>query len=857
MPSPISLKAGAPIGAYQISKVVATTHYGVLYRATSIDGERTVKIQEFLPRELATRTRSNARVRARKDREHAFEEALTLFLQEARILAQIHDPYVARVHEYTEVNGTAYLIMEYDPGQSLAKYLSTHPNAFSETEFRNLFVPLLKGLRVIHGANLIHRDITPTAIYLRRNGPPMLTWFGACHRAAKIETGLSHRVTQGYSPIELYQESPQLRPSSDLYSLGAVMYRCIAGAVPVDAIRRVTAIAQQEEDPLVPAMELGSGNYSSSLLGNIDWMLKPMWQERPDSAGAILGILTEPAPTVAVSKPHVTRSLPLPIIEPRPAVVPRASTSRRPLIWVIGGAASIALTLLGWQLFKQRTPEQAENSLTEQTQTSTTTGDVSAQAQTEPLASTQTSETTTERTADASKSEPELPLAAPETVLPDLPPNVPDTVNFSRTGDNQRAAQYREIFRHDQESKELLQSARDSVKNGDLEKAVAQSQRVLALDSGNTDAKEIIAQIADQLLAQAKQAFADREIDKAIQLLTRIDIFAPKHFGLTQLRQQVADFQAEQREVEETRRRAELDKQVEIKNLLSRAADASQQGRYLEPPGNNALEYLRAVLTLDPHNSAAQEGIEKVTLAFLERANKALATDDFDRAATELATATAIKPEYPAIGLLKEQLDARRRHAAFRLESKPAAPPAVTSAAPATKTITSKAQKEKEAKESLQRGIEAYYAGSYDKASRLLTDIARQGNTRAQSRVGMMYYLGRGAPKNRTIAEEWIRKALPEVRRLAQQGVAWAQADLGSLYEDGLVVEQDAERAVRWYQRAAEQGYAGAQTNLGVMYAKGIGVEINIFQAIRWLERAAAQGDRVARENLLTLRNEE
>jgi len=116
-----------------------------------------------------------------------------------------------------------------------------------------------------------------------------------------------------------------------------------------------------------------------------------------------------------------------------------------------------------------------------------------------------------------------------------------------------------------------------------------------------------------------------------------------------------------------------------------------------------------------------------------------------------------------------------------------------------------------------------------------------------------MYYLGRGAPKSQVDAEIWINKALPAVRDNAAKGRAWAQADLGSLYEDGLVVEQNDEEAVRWYRLAAEQGYAGAQTNLGVLYANGRGVEPDLDQAIKWLRRAAAQGDRIARENLVTL----
>jgi TPR repeat protein len=299
----------------------------------------------------------------------------------------------------------------------------------------------------------------------------------------------------------------------------------------------------------------------------------------------------------------------------------------------------------------------------------------------------------------------------------------------------------------------------------------------------------------------------------------------------------------------------EQQKLEEISELLSKGSAAAARNQYIQPPGDNALEYYRKALGLGPQNEKARAGIDRVALAFLERANRALAADDFDRAETHLTTAAAIQPENQAIGLLRKQINARRA-AAQRRRSSTAATTVVAPPSP-LKQVSKEEQKVKQAKQDLERGIDAYYAGAYDKARRLLNILAQQGFARAQFRLGMMYYLGRGVPQNRIIATEWIRKALPDVRRQAQEGVAWAQADLGSLYEDGLIVERDTKTAVRWYTRAAEQGYAGAQTNLGVMYAKGVGVEPDIFEAIKWLERAAAQGDRVARQNLLTLRNEE
>ena len=89
--------------------------------------------------------------------------------------------------------------------------------------------------------------------------------------------------------------------------------------------------------------------------------------------------------------------------------------------------------------------------------------------------------------------------------------------------------------------------------------------------------------------------------------------------------------------------------------------------------------------------------------------------------------------------------------------------------------------------------------------------------------------------------------AMKEWRPLAEQGIAKAQSNLGSMYEYGEGVPQDDKEAARWYRLAAEQGYAKAQSSLGLMYEYGEGVPQDDVQARMWLNLAAAQGDELAR----------
>ncbi len=89
-----------------------------------------------------------------------------------------------------------------------------------------------------------------------------------------------------------------------------------------------------------------------------------------------------------------------------------------------------------------------------------------------------------------------------------------------------------------------------------------------------------------------------------------------------------------------------------------------------------------------------------------------------------------------------------------------------------------------------------------------------------------------------------------ETKRLAEQGLAFAQSNLGFMYDNGRGVPQNDAEAVRWYRLSAEQGHARAQFNLGLMYANGEGVPQNNLRAYVWFSvAAAAQGNEDARGN--------
>ena len=114
---------------------------------------------------------------------------------------------------------------------------------------------------------------------------------------------------------------------------------------------------------------------------------------------------------------------------------------------------------------------------------------------------------------------------------------------------------------------------------------------------------------------------------------------------------------------------------------------------------------------------------------------------------------------------------------------------------------------------------------------------AKQGNPRAQNRLGDIYYFGIGTDikKNRTKGIEWYKKS-------AEQGYRPAQVILGVAYHYGNGVKKNPTKAIKWYKKAAEQGYFLAKYFLGNVYYEGEGVKQNLSEAYKFYKEAYEQG---------------
>ncbi len=308
-----ALPAGHHLADYVIDSVLGVGGFGVTYLAHDEQLGSKVAIKEYLPQDISNRIEAT-RVLPNPDAPNGIQDyhwGLKEFLKEARHLVQFKHPNIVRVLRFIEANGTAYMVMEYEKGQSLSQYLKNkRGRRLAEEEFLQIFLPVLNGLGAVHAEKILHLDIKPDNIYLREDKTPMLIDFGSARRAI---TGPEHAqritLTHGFAPIEQYPDKGDPGPWTDIYAMGASMYYAICAKRPEISINRYQTFLKHQADPLEPAIKVGRGKYSNYILECIDWALQIYAKDRPQSARQLQdGLMGIGIPKVAQPKPHIDLS---------------------------------------------------------------------------------------------------------------------------------------------------------------------------------------------------------------------------------------------------------------------------------------------------------------------------------------------------------------------------------------------------------------------------------------------------------------------------------------------------------------------------------------------------------------------
>ena len=292
-----ALKTNAVLqnGKYRIEGVLGQGGFGITYLASQVALNRKVTIKEFFMKELCNRDEQTSQVSVPSmgsvDTVARFRAK---FVKEAQTIAALNNPHIIHIHDIFEENGTAYYVMDYLSGGSLSD-LVQRDGVLAEATALGYIRQVADALSYIHARNINHLDIKPSNVLIDGNGNAVVIDFGLSKRydetgsqTSTTPVGISH----GFAPLEQYQPGgvSTFSPTTDIYSLGATLYKLLSGQTPPNA----TALLDAD-------LDLSRLSASPSTKAAIAAAMQPKRKGRPQTVEAFIAMFDEKvAPSVAV-----------------------------------------------------------------------------------------------------------------------------------------------------------------------------------------------------------------------------------------------------------------------------------------------------------------------------------------------------------------------------------------------------------------------------------------------------------------------------------------------------------------------------------------------------------------------------
>lgn len=296
-------------GKYCLTKVIGQGGFGITYLGvwnTEVKGELgkikttvPVCIKEYFFKDYCFRDETTFEVKVHSETgKILFDKFKEKQIEEAKILSEVHHPYIVNVLEVFEENNTAYIAMEHIDGCSLKSMLSTM-NVLPEEKVLKYVSQIGQALTFVHQKNILHLDIKPNNILIDKHDNARLIDFGVSKRYDIEEqeactTTLT--LSKGFASIEQYDNEGMLNfsPCPDIYSLGATMYNLLTGEIPVESILRATKplvkpselnklISEKTETAVLKAMRVNPIDRYRSVQAMIDDLDIPSYPDKTEN----------------------------------------------------------------------------------------------------------------------------------------------------------------------------------------------------------------------------------------------------------------------------------------------------------------------------------------------------------------------------------------------------------------------------------------------------------------------------------------------------------------------------------------------------------------------------------------------
>lgn len=225
---------------YLIGKVIRFNGQGVNYIAYDKHNDRKVIIEEFFPDNLVDRNKQDFCVVPKDDKINIFNNLKSDFISLIKSVVKIRSENIIIFYDFFELNSTVYLVKEYIDGILLNKFLIENAGAVSWDEIKNYFKDLIEALVSLNNSNIIHKGVSPENIILIKNGDKLyfkLINFSISDLRFK-NSNIVPELYSGYTSPEQYSSNKIIYDNTDVYSICAVLYKCLTGTTPVDAFSR-------------------------------------------------------------------------------------------------------------------------------------------------------------------------------------------------------------------------------------------------------------------------------------------------------------------------------------------------------------------------------------------------------------------------------------------------------------------------------------------------------------------------------------------------------------------------------------------------------------------------------------------
>ncbi len=258
------------LGPYELLEEIGRGGQGVVYKAVQPGTGRTIAIKRIAGgHSLSTRSH-------------------TRFAQEIQALCRLHHPSIVTVHGAEDIDGAPTLLMEHIAGVPIDRWADgppPNPERLATERILPVFAQVCDAVAHAHQRGVIHRDLKPSNVLVDETGLPRVLDFGIAHlvddlhgRAAETPTLTCFAGTPAYSSPEQLDRPTETDTRSDVYSLGALLYRLLTGVQPFPRDLSLPA--------LIDAVRSGIARRPSlvcpTLTREIDWIvLKAM---SPDPA---------------------------------------------------------------------------------------------------------------------------------------------------------------------------------------------------------------------------------------------------------------------------------------------------------------------------------------------------------------------------------------------------------------------------------------------------------------------------------------------------------------------------------------------------------------------------------------------